>query len=73
MPHMSMKQARALRDGTLKGDSNLAKAWRELIEGGATEDVGPFVTDEESTDTAAERAALGIPPRVDVEEDTEGW
>ena len=35
MAKMTMKQARAMRDGVLKGDSAIAKAWQELITGEA--------------------------------------
>lgn len=34
MAKMTMKQARAMRDGTLKGDSAISRAWKELISGG---------------------------------------
>ena len=72
MPRITLKQARAMRDGILKGDSEMAKAWKELIEGGASEDVGPFVVDEADPDTSKERKALGIPPRPEPVE-TEGY
>ena len=32
---MTMKQARAMRDGILKGDSAMAQAWKELLGGSA--------------------------------------
>ena len=35
---MTMKQARAMRDGVLKGDSSIAKAWKELLEAGGSTD-----------------------------------
>lgn len=33
MAKMTLKQARAMRDGILKGDSAMAVAWKELLGG----------------------------------------
>ena len=67
MAHMSMKQARALRDGILKGDSNIAKAWREMISGEVAASSESLSSEAASPDTATERKALGI-PEVEIEE-----
>ena len=46
----------------------LKEAWAEIKSGAPSADTSPG-----SPDTSAERKALGIPQKVEEEEDTGGW
>ncbi len=65
MAKMTMKQARAMRDGTLKGDSNIAKAWKELITGEAAP--------EDSTPSAASPEERGEKTLARFQAQDEAW
>ena len=76
---MHIDQARKMRDGLLKGDTVMARAWKELLPGyGGSSDSdvspdSPSPGSSENPDTTEERKALGIPPIHGSEEDSEGW
>ena len=70
---MTLEQARKMRDGVLKGDSAIAKAWKELISGEPSAIPSDTSPQEGSPDTAKERREKGISALVTEEEDTEGW
>lgn len=57
MAKMTLKQARAMRDGVLKGNSVMAKAWKELITGEAavapTSEASPSSPGDRGTHTLA--------------------
>ena len=55
MPKMTLEQARKMRDGVLKGDSAIARAWKELISG----DVAPPPQDS-SPATSSDRGAATL-------------
>ena len=65
MAKMTMKQARAMRDGTLKGDSAIARAWKELITGEAAP--------EDSTPSAASSEERGAHTLARLKAQEEGW
>lgn len=70
-----------MRDGLLRGDTVMARAWKELIPGheaqapAGTVPSGPSRTSAEfdDPDTMEERKALGIPLLKTEADDTEGW
>ncbi len=61
---MHIEQARAMRDGLLKGDSVMAQAWKELlgqVPEGQAPDESSWEEISKTEGTAKERLALGIP------------
>ncbi len=61
---MSLKQARAMRDGILKGDSAMSQAWKEIlgqVPEGSPPDASSWEEISKAEGTDKERLALGIP------------
>jgi len=63
MAKMTMKQARAMRDGTLKGDSAIARAWKELISGEAAPAMADSPSSPGSPDNDAEHQLASLKAR----------